>query len=293
MAVFLILLEGIATVCGPTLGSDREHIHAIPEISRELHAQPKPRVLILGNSLTKRGVDMGCLQNRLSEVQGREVHLAKVHPVGTDLVDFHYLTRVYFTDPGHAPDVIVVGFVAHHIDDRPAKRHRRLGRHFTSFKTMPELFAHDLHTFEHQTENVLSHVFASFGDQLLWKERLLQYVPEMRAGTLDVDRKLERIADAEVAARGAGPTFHRLERYIELLRSHGIHGIFVAMPLPEVWDMDEKLPRTVREGGMTFVDARAVEGLTPDSFADGYHLGEDGTLVYSRFLAERIAEHLR
>jgi len=293
MAVFTVVLEVAASLSGPALGPDRTHIHAIPAIAEGLHGKPAPRVLVLGNSLTMWGVDMDRLQHELTARHPAEVHLGKVYPVGTDLVDFHYLPRRYFTDPGLAPDVVVVGFVAHHIDDRPAKRHRRLGRHFTSLQAMPELFSHELLSFERRAENVLSHLFASFGDQLLWKEIILHCVPEMPAGSRDVDRKLERIADALAESRGEAPTFHRLERYMELLRGHGVDAIFVAMPLPEVWDMDQKLPRTVRDAGMTFVDARSIEGLTPAHYQDGYHLAADGAAIYSRFLAARIAERLR
>jgi hypothetical protein len=68
--------------------------------------------------------------------------------------------------------------------------------------------------------------------------------------------------------------------------------LVVAMPVRDHYEIDAGLPRTLAAGGMAFMDCRDVEGLTPDKFADGWHLTDEGATVFSRYMARHLPGRL-
>ena len=291
---FVALWELASSLSAPFLGEDREHIHSFPEISERLAASDRQKVLVLGNSLTKWGVDGDLLREEMNRHGGRPVDVAVMHPVGTDVVDWNYILRTYCLDVHRNPDLVVIGFVAHHVPDLPVKRHRRLGGHFTAWSNRGELFEHALTNFDDRVENVLSGMFSCMGDQLVWSEGVLTgVVPGFRGGLRQLNHFHEGAAQRPENGRAPPKTYHRLARLMSRLRDAGIVGVFVAMPLPEIWDLDPKIEETAREAGMTFLDARSIEGLAAEDFQDGYHLGETGTRKYTAWLAEALRASIR
>ncbi|MCB9883194.1 MAG: hypothetical protein H6834_15505 [Planctomycetes bacterium] len=293
VVIALLLYEVVATLVSPYFNDDRAHMHAFEALASELSESTGRKVLVLGNSLTHWGVDRDLLATELEdETEHADVHVAKFSPVGTDIVDWIYILRTFFIDPGRTPDVVVIGFVAHHVPDNPLKRRRRLGRYFVAGSNLGELFQKDIHTFEDRCEVLGSRVSYAYGDQPQMKYSILSsFIPNYYDETSRIESWMEeRGARHAETSRGdsARRTYTRLERLVQLLADAGIHGIFVPMPLPEVWDLDEDVRRTVEAAGMTFLDARALEGLGEQCFWDGYHMNEEGAAIYTRRLAQEL-----
>jgi len=288
--------EGIARLAGGYLDYDRQHIYTFPAVARRLADSPSPRVLFLGNSLARTGLHLDTVREELRRLGAPEAELARMVPVGTDITDWVYLYKKHFAGAGRAVDVVVIGFTDDHVRDVPAKRLRRLGRHFISPSSIPELFERDVTGFGDRVEVLLSYGSACFGDQLLYRDSALWgMIPNCQSGTGTINDFLRHAETKAHAAEGIEPpppTYHRLERLIELLRQDGVRGIFVAMPLPRIRPLDPNLARTVRAGGMTFIDARQIAGIESGSFQDGYHLNDAGAERYSRFIAAELCELL-
>jgi len=288
------IFEIAARFMADDLSDDRAHIHGIPEISRRLDEAPGRCVLFLGNSLSLHGVDAALVAESL-----KDVTVDRVIPVGTDVTDWIYIYRRYFGNVDRNPDVVVVGFVRHHVRDlKPPKRIRRLGRHFLSFDNEMEIFTEDVHDYDDRAELVLSQVSSCFGDQLFYNEWVLaELLPWYHRCTKRLnwmlDRVQKRIAKQRLAGRPPpAPTFDRVARLAKIFRENGTRGVFVAMPLPEVWEMDPEVQKAVEAEGMTFVDARAIGGMVETDFSDGYHMGESGREKFSRFIAKIIGKCL-
>jgi hypothetical protein len=280
------------------LNYDREHIHNLPEISRRLHQVPGARVLFLGNSLTRHGVSVDKVREELA-YRGVEPAIERTVPVGTDVTDWIYAYKRFFGNVDQAPDIVIVGFVRHHVRDlKPPKRLRRLGRHFLDLQDAPECFALDLHRFDTCAEVLLSRYWASYGDQLLYREGALYAIlPGFQASERRFNHILERNQERTAALKNNGKppehTFDRIRRLAGLLKETGAHGIFVAMPLPHIWEPDPQVRQAVTSMGMTYVDARKLEGITSEDFPDGYHMGEKAKTAYSRLIAKHLADRLK
>ena len=302
VAVLAVLgvCECVARLAGRTLDWDREHIYEFPAISRRLHESEGPRVLLLGNSLTLHGVCADELQAELELLGYGDCTVEKVVPVGTDVTDWIYVYRRFFANVEQCPDIVVVGFARHHVRDlKPPKRLRRLGRHFLDLSDATECFEHDVLPFEERAALLMSRALALYGDQLCHRETALYWMlPGFKNGERKLNRDMEQRKEAAAQAKRNGaeppePTFDRMRRLANLFKETGAGGLFVAMPLPDVWETDPQVEQIAVEAGMTYVDARKLSGVGSGDFPDGYHMGEEAKLVYSRFLAARIVERIR
>jgi hypothetical protein len=295
----LAVCECGARLAADHLDYDREHISQFPAISRKLHQAKRPRVLFFGNSLTMHGVSLDEVRAELARMgMGEPCTIDRFVPVGTDVTDWIYIYERFFRNVDQAPDIVIVGFAGHHMRDlKPPKRLRRLGGRFLDMRDAPECFSRDVTRFDDRVEVLLSRGSSVFGDQLIYREAALYGIlPWFQASERRLNSILTVSKEAAAAKPNATPrpkpTFERVRRLARLLKDTGARGVFVAMPLPHVWDADPEVQRIVEEMGMTFIDARKVDGITADDFPDGYHMGPKANGVYSRFMAARLAEQL-
>jgi hypothetical protein len=300
VAAVLAVCECGARIAGSRLDRDRKHIHQFPVISRKFHHARRPRVLFLGNSLTLHGVLPDVVREELASRGIDACEVDWVVPVGTDVTDWVYIYERFFRNVDQTPDIVIIGFVRHHMRDlKPPKRLRRLGRHFLDLRDVPECFNEDVRRFDDRVEVLLSRCWATFGDQPWYRAWALHRIlPGFRDAEKRLNRRLARTQEETAARKRHGapppaPTFDRVRRLAKLLKDTGAHGIFVAMPLPHIWDHDLQVSQAVCGLGMTYIDARKLDGVAAKDFPDGYHMGDKAKTAYSRFIAGRIADRLQ
>ena len=300
LAVVACLVGGgeiAARVLAPKLDSDRLHIQQFPHLASQLAAARPPRILFLGNSLTLHGVETAVVKAELARAGFPQATVERVVPVGTDIVDWNYLFKTYFVEPGQMPDVVIVGFVRHHVIDKPPKEIERLACHFVSPRNIPELFGYDLPAFGDRVQVLLSYGLNLMGNQLPMQERILDAViPEYQTGARWVAHRLEARGEAQALRASGGrespPTFERLRRFAASVKAAGAHALFVPMPKPNLWNIEDEAAHVVRQAGMTWVDGRRIGTMAPYYWYDGYHLGPEGADVFSRFIAQALVQHL-
>jgi hypothetical protein len=263
----------------------------------------QPRILAYGNSLLKFGLDEDLLAEELTEATAAHCHVTKITPAGTAVRDWIYLYETYFTRTDTHPEVVLIGFVAHHLPDDGELKMRRLARHFCSSDNLWTCLREETTDFDTRVVGTLSHLSAIYGDQyeLQWGS-VHWFVPEYSRGVRKINHWLDdqdaRATKTKAKAAKSPPpeaspkTYRQLAHLIAQFKEHGVRAYFVPMPQPEVWDLDPAMVETIREGGATMVDARAVVGMTKEDFSDGYHLGKSGTKKFTRFLADVLAAEL-
>ncbi len=301
LATAFLLFEIVARILAPTLDYDRVHIHALPGIVEEIGDDKRPRVVLLGNSLLMHGADGELLEEEISRATSGPCSVAKITPVGTAIRDWNYLYDTYFTEQNTHPDVVVVGFVAHHIPDQCELKMRRLTRHFCSLRNLWDCLQREGPTFDDKAVGALSHFSALYGDQPEHHWTVSSFtVPEFRRGARKINdilggeagRKARKKAEPDSSAALPPRTYQKLARLIETFRKHGVKAYFVPMPQPESWNFDPAAAEVIVANGATLVDGRAIAGMTQADFPDGYHLGETGTIRFTRFLAKTLADEL-
>jgi len=275
------------------LSLDVQHIRRIPSIAEDMMRGGGRRVLFLGNSMTRNGVDAGIVEQELrARGLNAPLRIERVYPDATGLAEWYYAFNHYFVAPGRLPDVLVIGFAANDLSDTRPPQPFRLAHYYTGARDVPEVFTHDVRDFEGRAEFLLSGLSASFANRTRMRERALDIlIPHYRESAQEINR-----AQQTMKKKGGVPvalTYRRLERLSQLAASRGVHVIFVAMPQRESYELDPQLQPAIERAGMTFIDARAPSGLVSEAFLDEMHLSTDGAAVYSHHLAHQLAPTLR
>jgi len=306
VVVFVCILEIIARCIAPHLDYDRENIFNFPKdistLKENAKQSGKPRVVFFGNSLMLHGLDEKRFHEESEQSGTPEVESCKITPVGTAMLDWVYLYRRYFADKSSAPDVLVVGFVRHHIYDQEPIKLRRLSRHFVQTPDLPTLWDTDLEDFHQRVQSTLCHFSALEGDQPEYPLGILySLVPDYQDGlkrnnrlvAADHERKAKARAEKEGLPFGEPKsTFNRMTRFIEFAQAQGVKLVFVPMPQPHVWDFNPEAAKIITDHGCSIVDARRIPGMTDSDFSDGYHLGETGKEKFSTWLAHQMKKEL-
>jgi len=268
------------------LSIDVDHLKNFPAIAQALREDAAPdelRVLFLGNSLTRLGVDQDVFKQS-AEVDGRKIHTAKMNPDNTALAEWYYAFGNFFADPQRAPDVLIVGFEGGHLRDHPSRHPARLAHYYCDANDWQDLRQFDLHGFEDAAGYWLARWSAMYSNRDRVERRLLdELIPGYRDGMQIVNQRQSAEADQQTAIQR--PTYHRLREFIARAREHGVRVILAAMPIADRYELDPELLDVVDETGIELVDCRDVPGIRPEMFPDGIHMTPEAAERYSRYLA--------
>jgi len=261
----------------PMLSLDILNIHRIPMVARTLGRSHGRRLLFLGNSLTRLGVDLALVRH-LFQRDGMSVVCDKVNPDDTTIPDWYYAFERYF-EGSSAPDDLVVGYVLNQLSDSSTVHPERIAAYFGGWRAASEVFAYDLPGFDDRVEYVLASTLVMFSEKERIRNRVLSLVvPDYRVSA----QRLNQLES--VSSHTVGGTYLRLERLLKLCAARRVRMSVIAMPLPSLYEIDRSLVTTLESHGALFLDMRNVPGISPDSFPDGYHLGPQAAEVYSRQL---------
>jgi hypothetical protein len=290
----LVLLEVAVRGVESRLSVDIQHLDEIPSILTDLEddglAGGAQTMLFLGNSLTRRGVDLELIESSFQSSGISNVRAAAIYPDDTTVLDWLHLYESKVAEENVVPDVVVVSFGDLHLEDRPLTRAQthRLGRHFVSWSSLRSLFSHDATTLADRSEVLLSKVSALFANRERIALRILSFLPYYQQSARTVN-DLNVSANASVDSAHV-PTFERLRRLIATVEASGAELILVAMPILEGFEVHPSIYALAESHGVDLVDARFVPGLMDEHFEDTLHLDPaTGGQIYSRHLASRLA----
>jgi hypothetical protein len=285
----LLLLLGVCEagmrLYGSRLSQDVRHLEQFEVLAARISAPPQPgetRVLFLGNSLTRYGVDVNEFILVLTETGRGTVRVERMMPDNTALAEWYYAYRSFFADCGRTPDVLVIGFAGGHLDDAPSRHPERLARYYCRWTHLAELGRRDLLTIDARTGFMLAGLSSLLCNRDRIERRVLDLViPGYQEGIQDLNRRLTRVQRRTPTA----PTFDRLRQLLALARGDGVEVILAAMPVPDPYDLDPELWEIAEECGARVIDCRQVPGIKAEMFPDGLHMNPQAARLYTRYLA--------
>lgn len=295
VAVLLVGEVGLRVV-QRSVSADWEHVSALPEISRTFSEAGGCRVLFLGNSLTRRGVDAGVFASLASSaVADGGVSAARVFPDDTSVIEWLYAYERFFGTDAEAPDVLVVGFAVDQLQDRPitAVSVARIGSSYSTMETVPEAYEEDLTSFGQRVELLMSKASLSFAIRERAGRRVIDaVVPNYRPTVKWINDATISLQPGSGGGDAAAPTFGRMERLVEAAAERGTEVVFVAMPTLRDYALPEGMAAAISRAGATFVDARKTPGIEEADYLDTYHLAPSGAETYTRRLARDLEPRL-
>lgn len=279
--------------------SDVQHRNGIPQLARVLRDKPSPRVVFLGNSLTRRGVRLDSFGDQLDQHGFHTGGVCIVCPDDTTLRHWHYVFERHFTgtDSTRSPDCVIVTFIGDHLTDQVEFHWRRMALNVGGRRQVLEVLRHDVDSLDDGAYFLVAHFFESVVHQPDMKDGVLRRItPHYRSETRRLNQVrrayLKANVEQEEPEKEPSFTYSRLRQFIDMLEKNGCHGVFCMIPLPGEQSVDTKLVETIESNNMTFLDFRELASRTEGHYPDGYHMDAVAADIYSRAVAEALAERL-
>lgn len=281
--------------------SDVQRREQIPETVAQIGEAASPRILFLGNSLTRRGVSLNAFREQLGK-HGITVGGAwKVCPDDTTLRHWYYVFERHFAGPppARSPDYVVVSFVGNALADQVESRTRRLALNVEGARQISHVLRHDLESLDEAGYFLASHWSKAIAHQPEVKDGILRrIVPYYREETerlnwVHHEHRAKTPATDASAAGTAQLTYHGLGQFLDMLKANDCHGVFCLMPLPGEQPLDLRLVETIESAGMTFGDCRGLRVRTQGHYPDEYHMDPTAAGIYSRAVAVALARVLQ
>lgn len=289
----LLTVAAVALACEAALrlGSERlsvdiAHIRTIPAVAAALRETGGVRVLFLGNSLTREGLELESVRAELSCGPSNPVTSRVVHPDDTTVLDWYYLFRRDFGGRG-APEYLVLSFVREQLSDSTSIHPDRIAAYFGGWANAAEMLRLDLSSMNEKMGYLLASTFRVFAERERVRDRFLSMaVPDYRGSATRLNEAVR-----QTAVRGSGRPGHtRLGRLLSLCQQRGVRAVVVAMPQVKPYGIDPGLQAVLSQHGAQLVDMRETAGLTDGDYGDGYHLSPKGARLYSAALGRRLRE---
>jgi murein DD-endopeptidase MepM/ murein hydrolase activator NlpD len=271
-----------------SLSIDLLHIRSIPRIAKSLAQSDGVRVLFLGNSMTREGLDIERFSDEAARRGYDALSAAKVHPDDTTIAEWPYLFRHYFVRDTAPPDALVVGFANTNLEDRRAAQPDRIGHFYSDLSDTLDLFENEFTSFGDRAAYLLSHASSAYANRERVSRRIFDLlVPGYRKAAAQFN---ETVAAEGGPHASPVPSYRRLRKLIDLARENHTRLILVAMPTRAGYDLEPHLLDLLDAEGVPLIDARDIHGLGPEMFRDGLHMTPRGAQIYTRRVAQPVLE---
>jgi hypothetical protein len=273
------------------LSQDLVHIEQIPEVIDRLATGEKPRMLFMGNSITREGIDITELETTLDP--SKPFTLAEIYPDDTTITEWLY-GYIHFLDlPSKDIELLIICFAEDQLQDRPTIDVRRLASHYSDWSTTVATFRDESFTLDQKAEFILARLWVSFANAERVQKRIMDYtVPFYRSTAKWINSSLaEPAADGEIRELSP-PTYRRLQKLISDLQARNVDLLVFAFPVGKSYAIDGGLEELLRKNGISLVDVRKVVGITPKNFPDGYHMDESAAQLMTRAISTQLTEWL-
>lgn len=280
----LLGLEVAARVFETRLSKDVAHLRSLPAEAARLREAPADRfkVLILGNSLAREGLDRQRLQRGLETKLGRPVVLAAMHPDGSRIEEWQYGYRRYFEQTGARPDLILLCTGRAHLLDGLRDLDAVAAFH-VSWRDLPGF------VLEQQLGvDAICQVAAARASRLFAHRRRVQpllfyhWMPRYEPTVNLIQAAGQGAARRSVAVEESMRAFLGL---LETCRSAGTRVVLLPVPLPEPYELPAVVTAAAQAGGALLLGP--PPGLPKRHFPDGYHLNAEGAAVWTAALLEQ------
>jgi hypothetical protein len=277
LACLLLLLEAGARVFETRLSKDVQHLRELPAQAEKIRTAGKDvfKVLVLGNSLARCGVDVALLTTELKQQLQREVVVAVMHPDGSRIEQWTYGYRRYFEQTGAVPDVVLLITGRLHLTDQPPDV-SDMGAFYVSNKDVPVFMRSSkvggedaARFFAARSSALLAH--ADRVQPLLF----YRFVPGYE-GTAGRINRSKRSDSPLPPTQGLEPTCETLKFLANTLKSTGARLVIASVPMPEPYDLPGTVLGTVLGAHALLINTGRTLPLLPDLFPDHYHLDELG-----------------
>ena len=147
IVIIFLLLESSIRVGSHLLSIDDAHIKLVPDLISELAECKSPRILFIGNSLTREGINLKVLKEELDVAGLPDANIAAVFPDDTTPIHWKYIVKNLVLEQTTKPDYIFMGVAGYNLVDTASLGIRKLGCSWCKVSDFPTLIQDEDLTF--------------------------------------------------------------------------------------------------------------------------------------------------
>lgn len=273
----------------PHLSKDIVHLQQVPDRIEHLSNSEGARVLFLGNSITREGIDIKQFEDQL-EIH-RAFAVAEIHPDDTAIAEWFYAYLHFLELPERNIDELIICFAEDQLQDRPSINVRRIAANYSDWGTMLNAFQEEELSLDQQAEFILARLFVSFAYAERIQKRLLDYlIPYYRKTAGIINTSLQDPTNHGEGLTSSHPTYRRLQRLIGLLEARKVNCMVFAFPIGTNYELDPGLEQLLKTHRISFDDVRDLQGIGSKNFPDGYHMDESAAQIVTTAVAKKVSE---
>lgn len=296
LVAVLLLLEGAARLFEGHLSRDVAHLRALSDEAESLSDPNGFKVLVIGNSLARRGLDRERLGDGLNQGEEGGTALAYMVPDASNATEWSWGLRRYFNHREVGTDLnLVFTGERHLLGGNPSPE--RLGGYFVGREDWGRFIA-ESETIDSSVRFLLGANSALFAN----RERVrplvgFHFLPgfEKVWGLLaggGMKEETESGEDSAAAGPAQGIELENLRRLCASLEATGGKSVVVMVPMPEPYRLGPEIVAELESAGIEILDFSRVTGITEEDFPDGYHLGERGAEKFTELLVKELDARL-
>jgi hypothetical protein len=277
----LLGLEVAARLFETRLSKDVAHLRSLPVEAARLRVAPAGhlKVLILGNSLAREGLDREVLQRGLEVQTGRPVVLAAMHPDGSRVEEWLYGYRRYFDQAGARPDLVLLCSGRAHLLDGLRDLDAVAAFH-VSWRDLPGFIRDQKLGVDAICQVVAARSSALFAHRRRVQPLLFYHWMPRYESTVNLIQA-SRQGEARQSA-AAEETVHAFAALLETCRAAKVRVALLPVPLPEAYELPAAVVEAAKAGGA--VTLGPPPHLPVARFPDGYHLDAEGAALWTSAL---------
>jgi hypothetical protein len=284
IALALLAVEGLMRLAQASLSVDVRHIVSAPELADGMASQPRPRVLALGNSLLREGVNAKQLEDESTSL-GLTRSVSLYHPDGTSVQEWAFAFRRFFASEAHAPDCVLIFTGRTHLRDVPP-RPTPLGAFYCSTRDTPRFLNRKGTNLEVASEFLLARASVAYAQRSRIQPRIFtSLIPHFQdmLRDMNVRRISPRTERQEISS------YDDLALLLDSVHAIGAFALIITIPAPGSYTLAPEILETAQSHHATVIDLSQSEGLTTANFPDGWHLDAQGASVFTTRLAHALA----
>jgi hypothetical protein len=230
--------------------------------------------IILGNSLTREGIDTLLLSTNLTSKIGNDRKIAYVYPDDTSIIEWFYFIKYQLLSNQDLPKRIFINFASNQlVSERCEFEEIQRISTYAPFSELRSITLDEEFTLSESLDLFLSKLFRTYLHRERIAKRTLDVFPHYRSTIRkmnDSDYKLSVETKKHYS-------YKHLSKVIELADKSGVELIFCAFPLPYEYPIVEDVKSIISNSNLCRIVNLQDSGMfTNHDFSDGYHLNKVG-----------------
>lgn len=292
LACLLLVLEAGARVFETRLSKDVQHLRELPAQAEKLRAasQDAFKIVVLGNSLARCGVDVPLLTKELKQQLQREVVVAVMHPDGSRVEEWAYGYRCYFQHMGALPDVVLLVTGRLHLTDQ-LKSVSDMGAFYVSGQDVSAFAKTLCHGVEDTSRFWVARLSALFAHADRVQPLLFyRFVPGYDETAQAINQRAIRRPPDGPQSEAKKVTCNTLAFLLDGSKPSVVRFLIASAPLPEPYQLPAEVMDAARLAGASVVETGATLALPPERFPDQYHLNAQGAEAFTKVLLPALLD---